>query len=586
MIRQILVAAASLTLSGCVTQLSTTRDTVRSDYDQALNGASYALPMIQYDVKVAYKVAGCPVFNRATNQYDGDVTLKIETTPTSSYVAGERFHIDYRALTSLLKTTDFTLETHDTGTLKAINATAEDKSGDVIKSLVDTAISAASIGAGSPFAAAAANDKAEAEADRLLQQAVVNAGRLLCTDATAQMIADRKIKMDRVETITGLLKANTKAADLIGVRANLKLSQKGDRPALLKLHRDQISLGEELSTLQDAMNEIDKKLSFEDRWTWPIDPKSAASKQPMSSRGQAWAEELFDIQLSARAIDPTILRTLIAGVQDPAVKALLEARLKDLPPVCLSADLGPCLANYVQVYASLETDQTPARPCTTPAAGSHTAAWRAQYDACPATDSDDALADDGVFVREPIRSRLVLCDLATPCYRTTRKPLYEGPLTTTPQFGQLRFIRMKNGPFQNNALGLSLAKDGTIEKLQYGEKSAVAATALASISSAASKIDGYQAKLADQREQEAKDAKDAIKAARTDAADIRNDKVAELQAQIDMIAKQKQLTGLQSPTNPVVEQEYLDRTTRLKAELEYLNTEIALREAETKLAQK
>lgn len=95
----------------------------------------------------------------------------------------------------------------------------------------------------------------------------------------------------------------------------------------------------------------------------------------------------------------------------------------------------------------------------------------------------------GLFVRTPVRAELTICRTAPAGDETAVAPapdpyaircaqdesdLIEDDTVLAPQLGQLRFIRLVNEPFSNNALSLSLSKEGMIEKFQYGSSSAIA----------------------------------------------------------------------------------------------------------------
>ena len=74
--------------------------------------------------------------------YDVDITL--EASP--SFVEGERYTIDYDALSSVWKTSVFEIANHEeTGTLKSINISAEDKTAETIGSTVKLLLSGANI---------------------------------------------------------------------------------------------------------------------------------------------------------------------------------------------------------------------------------------------------------------------------------------------------------------------------------------------------------------------------------------------------------------------------------------------------------
>ena len=233
--------------------MSTRPDFARTSREQALPGIAYALPMLQYEIVTAYKIVECPQPARGATP---ESKLEVVVTPiaASDYVAAERYVIDYRALTNLLKTTDFAIETYEgSGTLKSLNASIEDKTGEVVKAVVDTAISGATMLSGAPIAAGqSGGDQAYVDA---LKAATVKYVALKCTDAAfaklnALAAARSRIKVLRAELDKGVLTAET-----IGARAALKMSAANDGADLLKLHGDQLARSAELTRLQADVSE-------------------------------------------------------------------------------------------------------------------------------------------------------------------------------------------------------------------------------------------------------------------------------------------------------------------------------------------
>jgi len=203
------------------------------------------------------------------------------------------------------------------------------------------------------------------------------------------------------------------------------------------------------------------------------------------------------------------------------------------------------------------------------------------------TPARDATNDKGIFIREPVLARLVLCDRDKACANTKVKPIFEGSMVMAPQKGQLRFLQFSNGPFQNNVLGVSLRLDGGIEKMQYSEKSAVMAGALASISASASKVDAYLKAQEAARDKAEADAKAEIAANRAEAKAIRDDQLSQLQFQRDKFATEKAIHDQLNPPppeEPAVSKEYANETLRLQAELTRANTLIGIKEAQAKFA--
>jgi hypothetical protein len=188
---------------------------------------------------------------------------------------------------------------------------------------------------------------------------------------------------------------------------------------------------------------------------------------------------------------------------------------------------------------------------------------------------------------------LFLCDENRPCSDGDREPLHRSDWITAPQLGQLRFIPFTNGPFQNNALSLTLAEDGTITKMQYAEKSAILAGALASASSAASAIQAYEKQRDADRAQaltaaraEATYQRGEVTYQRSEVTAARTEEIAAIQFEIDKNTKAKALNDQLHPAtaaDPVVAADYANETIRLNAVAAQLQARLAVLTAQRSL---
>ena len=121
----VLVAGLVTSLVGCTTHLEVRKDgngpyVERGDDLRA--GVDYGLPMLQYKLAVKRTLAAC-------TDKAGAVDLRFLTKVTAEphYIVGERFVINYPALSSWTKTSAFELQTYDTGAIKSLNAEAQDQ---------------------------------------------------------------------------------------------------------------------------------------------------------------------------------------------------------------------------------------------------------------------------------------------------------------------------------------------------------------------------------------------------------------------------------------------------------------------------
>ncbi|CAN7486493.1 hypothetical protein [Polaromonas sp. LjRoot131] len=118
-----------LGMQGC-TQLDAVR--VKDGKSIAAEGAPYNLTFTQYEIAVTRRLASCiddktrtPLMKVVTT---ADATRKEVRDPTREYI------IDFAALRSFFKTSDITIEYYDNGSLKTVNASVADKTGEFLKS--------------------------------------------------------------------------------------------------------------------------------------------------------------------------------------------------------------------------------------------------------------------------------------------------------------------------------------------------------------------------------------------------------------------------------------------------------------------
>ncbi|MEG3164462.1 FlxA-like family protein [Sphingomonas sp. PB2P19] len=506
--------------------------------------------------------------------------------------------LDPTALTSIFKTSDVTIETYEgTGALKAINASAEDKTADVIKGTVEFGVKVASMAAGVPAIAGAAGTP-EGEAKAYLEKFQTGTGKPICKPGTAAMVAAAQPDNLVVKQLTDRMAGTTKRMDAITARFAVKLTSTADRERFVTLQEQQIIDGEKLDAAKAVPAKAAEPLTFTEMITWPINPFETSAPFEPSPRLLTWLDGLiepdpaYDVAAAQTAIDAMGRSYTAAGnppsidAEDLSLKALESARLQlgaisAVQPDCTAG--GACLASAVGLNAALVTDRIKApEPCSPGAAND----FPCRIDR-GAIKARDTIADAGLFIRPPGRARLILCETRAPCIGTAVEPILETKMVSAPQTGQLRFIRFSNGPFRNNGLSIALRTDGSIEKLQYAEKSAVAATAAARLNATAATLKSYQ----DEREKARADAvaatAAAVSGARTEQAAVRADAIAELQYQIDQLTKQKQLLALQTPTPaeaPIVSADILNETTRINAQVAQLQARIAQLKAEQELA--
>ncbi|WP_417613393.1 hypothetical protein [Owenweeksia hongkongensis] len=578
--------------------------------------------MLQYQGIVTYKLIGCKPVDK--NKQDTSYTPVFKITPEldATYVAGEGYVVDPTSLSSAFKTSDVTIETYEeTGTLKSINAKAEDKTDDFIKNTVELGVKVASIAGGVPTAAVAVSGSPEEEVRVFVARYISLESQPVCNGKAREAINAVKGYNQKIKELTKTIADDTNRVEAITARAAIKLNSDSDREKLASIQERQITNSTDLTELQEKAGKAGKILSFSETITWPENPFENNEVIYLSARWAAWIDVIVD-QAKLRAISDE--KKLEADLKLAEIRLqllengnsfssnqttippkpplssieavnLASKRIKEINDIYVrcsdSRSDGACLASELGLHASLE-----------PVGGIPTVCRPNSSSDSPCVTSRNTIQardnrpDSGVFVRPPERAKLVICDKQKPCSNTARKPILDGDLVMAPQAGQLRFIPLSNGPFQNNGLSIALRKDGTVEKLQYAEKSAVAAAAASSFAATATSVESYLAEREKAKKEAEAAAKAEIVAARTERAAVRDeaakdraDEIAKIQFKIDQLKKEKELLELQAPPvpadDPIVSEEITNETLRINAEVELLRARLARLKAEQEYAQ-
>lgn len=474
--------------------------------------------MLQYEIKVTRSLSQCSetigTGKKAQTVKLVQLTVKAEAVP--HYVAGEHFTIDYEKLGGFSKTTSFIPETYESGTLKAINVSVDDRSSEIITGTVKSLVGLASIAGGFPIPSGAQGDPAKEK-------------MLVCT-------AEGEKLLDAVETASANLKTAT--ADLTKIT---------DRVALLTEQAKATALSE------TGKQELLEKLKEQTAQTKVV----AAAQNKASKAGEAvstttsvrWpqAPDQFDDYFELSAPDLRKLSRFL--VQADLVQGSENAEENRCDS---DRAVEKCVGDRLIVAVRLESL----------AVQTHGTLDETNGAISPAT------AQRGLFVRPPVAGRLAICknEPNAECTSTSDKLLLVAPDAMIPQLGQLYFLPFKNEAFQNNVLGLAVRANGSIEKLEYKTLKAQGEGIATTAASVAGQIGGFMDARRTARDNAASESAAAEKAAR-------DDQLAMIQFEIDKLTKQRQLEQLSQP--PTVTE-----LATVKADAELADARRALYEAQ------
>lgn len=601
------VIIASLLVAGCVGKLQTRPNREFTAPQGALTGLSYALPKVRYAVTLTRTLAECP--DDVVNGKPTALKFKIAATATPTFLTGESYTIDYAKLPGWLRTTSFELKLYPNGTLKSLGASGEDKTAEVIDSVAKTALSLAKI-----VGLSSGGQTKAAAPDKIVQ----------CTAAAkAQIAAARQAEAD-LKKDTALLEGYEKASERFKAAGAARLMDQAGRAAFLKLFDDIRTVEDDIARLKKLQSDLADELGVSDDIVWDgsVANPSYNKEYPLSAAQRAKLGALLTINTT-----PT-----------PYPDDAAEAKRQSLMTACYGsgqANIDNCLNQQLKLRSGLYLDRS------VPTCGTEGADPVECGREIPAGDprfvaARDANPDSGIFVREPITGRLLFCretliagnapviapvGNGQPAGNGSQPPgttgsngngangtaggTLEGSGTNAggraaaadvaaapapaspqcmvgqdeakvaagdfPQFGQLRFLPFRVGTFQAREMSISLTEAGRIDTFSYKSTKASAQALASTAQGLAAQYDDYQTKRAADR--------------RTDAKNARDDEIAALDQQINVLTKQAQLKKLQTPPDVDPLQPTRDETAALDAELALLHAKLDRLKTEAALAE-
>ncbi len=558
-------------LTSCATELAVKPDPAPTKaLDRPISGVAYALPMAQFDIKLTWRIEKCPdvtvdtsiltdesgdpVEDGSGNQIqqetftvaDGGFKIAQNAEAKLRYTAGETYVIDPAALAARSKTSSVELEFYeDTRTLKSINASADDKTGDIIQSGVSTLLSLASIATGVPVSATQESTAEAGAAEKFTSPPVQG-----CNQATVKALAGLNGSAATLKAATQAVEDAAKKVQAFrtdhAFEIQFGLLTDADKDELRGLRRTLDQNKQALLAANKAHQAHLKQVAFSKTIVWPkrhTDRASGRSSDFRLSRLEARqaAEKWFKpAPADAAAPNPRI---------NPDVLKLIQAEMETK------------LRRDFRFSALLKGEQ----PRQT----------EAPQDAY--VGADDSGAYPGFLYRLPSSGKLVVCKRrgARPCSPTSGAAILQSPTPLTiPQLGQLRIIPFDNGAFQNNELSVSLRKDGSLESFTYKEAESSAANAASAVSSSVESVAGYLLAVDAAREKEREDAEAKAKAEAEEALSKikaeQDAKIAELNFEIQTLELERKRAELEAAGDVSRMQSLQDQTAELNARIALL----------------
>lgn len=546
-----------LALQGCTTSLNAMPDSGRSD--TALIGVPYSLPMAQYDVTITRQLKRCEVNGLPSVAFD----LKASATP--GYIAGETFIIDYRTLSKASKTASLTLETYDdTGTLKSINASATDKSGEIAVAGLQTIFSIASIASEIPpltLDPAFQGDGKKKPVDTLVCSEAARASVENMERQKAALIAEGKALSEATAELSTRI---VELAPLISATA-LSPAHKAD---LARLSEKQKIATIKYTQAKAQLAAATKPITISRTVKWP--------RQANERNGTV--DGLFELSdIESKKWQRLVALKLVAGVKPDTHICKNYTINEAVNPKKI--DLVRCLHEELSVSASISPILQPAGVPSLPA-GQHLA------------NENSSKPTTGLLYRSAAMGELRICKgpYRLQCHSVLDQDLVlksPAPISM-PQLGQLRMLPFTNKAFQDNLLKVELRKDGRLKRFEYQDKAATAEVALGVASSATQQLSGYliaRDAAQDARELAEKEAdKTALEEAAAATTTARAEQIAQNQHEITLLQNQRDLAALLNPDDTSALDDLNSRAALEEARLRELQAILAQLQVQEALA--
>lgn len=507
-------------LGGCTTQLAT--NPVSSEL-KAVAGIPYTLPALQYRATVKRTLTDCKV-EADVLKPEFDVT--VEVVPT--YVEGETFVADYRALSGPSKSMSVKIESFDNHTIKAVNAEADDKGPEIIAGIAKAGFSVAKLAIGLPAGPADAGGGAPT---KLTCPATLALAKQITT-----AIEDRTNKLIELNgelepyVVTGLIGTLTDA----------------DKTAISELRKKIRAASKALSDLREKLDEQEKQLSLTEAVDLDFAPAALDREIAFPNPDPAIAAlQVKWLNQSFGAVIPDADLKKIYLAMKPLTATL--RRVNGTSPdasVCAALGLGSCFAGSPEWEKNAQGRLPRAIP--------------------------------GIAYRQPVRARLRVCRGATAavCAAGGAKPIVEAE-GWAPQIGMLVVLPFTNGFGVNNQLQAQFRADGSLDWASYANKRAVG---LAAVNTLNDVLDGGLA-LSDAIAAKREAGTAAEKAEATAAAAA---KVTAAQNALAIAQAESQLATVQAAMDPA-NQTIARQQALLNARVAQLTSELQIRELEAKL---
>jgi hypothetical protein len=503
------VALLVILVTGCTTSLKVTK--LNDDTNIDINGVIYYLPKSSFQIAVKRVLNECPyvykdkIFIKFTNSVE--VAYSTVSDLDNAYV------IDYNSLSAASKDYDLEINLYGNGTLKSINSSSSDKTGEIISSvakslavlaLINTTGGAALVPASVPEAEPGILEK-EKEEPLLIQ---------LCSDDVLNALANQETATKNAK------KANVKLAAKLAELKKLvttidAIGVKKTSPAYKKKLKELAVLHEDSEAKNKILADITKQLTLTS--SYQVNGITNKAKELHISR-----KELID---SGWITDKEYTNASEIGLRlfklyfklDSAYIAEAKPELK-----LESADK--------KSKANLKAESL----------------YDSEYEM--EVDEGNEVEGSGIYYQQGANIRIQICSEVN-C--SDKKP-YFNKIIYASDAGRVARLPFKNGAFQDNSFEAKFSDKGMLEYVKFSSSS--------SAEKAASTLNDVVDTYGDYKAKRSVYDKSEIDAAKAKAAEDEVKEITNLDQQIAILTKTQELEALNEQANAAID--------KLKRELE------------------
>lgn len=538
-------------IAGCQATYLDVKPDGRGDYIHGPNGTGleesirigveYGLPMVQFTLSVTRTLVKC---RDEHNQTDIRFSTKVAAEPR--YVVGERFVIDYESLSSWSKVTGLDLQTYENGTLKSINASAEDQSAAIIGDVVKVGIGVASLVSGVPPVTKTLDSKSLEW--RCSEQ----------TENTLNIISSVK---DALEKLTKELVQTTDTITRLESLAILNALTGEDKTKLTEAKTKQRELLKQAATKDKELVRLLSSVSVKEERIWPENGDSKRLNANPLPENAKFLKDLFKEF-------PVSKKHQVAGVGTAALKkdesgqptkeeekakaeaAKAEAEAEAKAGAKEDVFLETLMASF-QLHGELKplVNIKPQENCLS----------------CLVSGNNKRAT--GLYYQNPVPAHLVICRLVSNkgCVVSDDSPMVLNMQVMAPQLAPLRVLPLTNGMFQSNALSATFRENGGLATFKYEDKVARGKVLSETVAASMDSVLAYR------------DARQAHKA--SEKAAKKQEGLDQLDEEISRLEKQKKIAALNAELDGSTQDAAVE-TARVNARIAMLEAHRKLRELE------